>query len=72
MTAPPSKATQEYQDEPASQAFSCFFSWQLSKTHFNRQNPAFPDLINHDPDIAGHAYVLSDEALADVPESLRT
>jgi uncharacterized protein (TIGR03032 family) len=32
----------------------------------------FPDLINHDPDIAGHAYVLSDEALADVPESLRT
>ena len=31
----------------------------------------FPDLVNHDPKIVGHSYVLGDEALADVPEELR-
>ena len=28
----------------------------------------FPDLVNHDPQIVGHSYVLSDEALRDVPD----
>ena len=32
----------------------------------------FPDLVNHDPEIVGHSYVLGDKALAEVPESLRT
>ncbi|TWT48388.1 hypothetical protein Pla111_01540 [Botrimarina hoheduenensis] len=31
----------------------------------------FPDLVNHDPEIVGHSYVLSDDALASVPEALR-
>jgi len=31
----------------------------------------FPDLVNHDPKIVGHSYVLGDEALAEVPEELR-
>ena len=31
----------------------------------------FPDLVNHDPQIVGHSYVLGDEALADVPVDLR-
>jgi len=31
----------------------------------------FPDLINHDPEIVGSSYVLSDTALADVPASLK-
>lgn len=30
----------------------------------------FPDLVNHDPEIVGHSYVLGDEALADVPREL--
>ena len=32
----------------------------------------FPDLVNHDPEIVGRSYVLNDEALAEVPESLRS
>ncbi len=32
----------------------------------------FPDLINHDPEFIGSAYVLPDAALADVPEDLRS
>lgn len=31
----------------------------------------FPDLVNHDPEIVGHSYVLSDAALPDVPDELR-
>lgn len=31
----------------------------------------FPDLLNHDPEIIGHSYVLGDEVLAEVPEELR-
>ena len=31
----------------------------------------FPDLINHDAELVGQSYVLSDEALADVPPELR-
>lgn len=31
----------------------------------------FPDLVNHDPEIIGHSYVLGDKALADVPLALR-
>lgn len=31
----------------------------------------FPDLVNHDPEIVGQSYVLSDEALQDVPNVLR-
>jgi uncharacterized protein (TIGR03032 family) len=31
----------------------------------------FPDLINHDPELIGTAYVLPDAALADVPAELR-
>ncbi len=31
----------------------------------------FPDLINHDAKIVGQSYVLSDAALADVPQELR-
>lgn len=30
----------------------------------------FPDLVNHDPKIVGSSYVLSDEALASVPNAL--
>ena len=30
----------------------------------------FPDLVNHDPEIVGQSYVLSDESLADVPAEL--
>ena len=30
----------------------------------------FPDLVNHDPGIVGHSFVLGDEALAEVPETL--
>lgn len=32
----------------------------------------FPDLVNHDPELIGRSYVLGDEALADVPENLRS
>ena len=32
----------------------------------------FPDLINHDVELIGRSYVLDDEALADVPENLRS
>ena len=32
----------------------------------------FPDLVNHDPEIVGRSYVLGDEALAEVPEILRS
>ena len=32
----------------------------------------FPDLINHDVELIGRSYVLGDEALAQVPESLRS
>lgn len=32
----------------------------------------FPDLVNHDAEIVGRSYVLSDAALAEVPEDLRT
>ena len=31
----------------------------------------FPDLVNHDPEIIGRSYVLSDEALVDVPVGLK-
>lgn len=31
----------------------------------------FPDLVNHDAELIGRSYVLGDDALADVPESLR-
>ena len=31
----------------------------------------FPDLVNHDPELVGRSYVLSDDALADVPPDLR-
>ena len=31
----------------------------------------FPDLVNHDPKIVGSSYVLSNEALKSVPESLK-
>ena len=31
----------------------------------------FPDLVNHDPEIVGHSYVLGDDALAEVPDDLR-
>ena len=31
----------------------------------------FPDLVNHDPEIVGHSYVLGDDALAEVPDELR-
>ena len=31
-----------------------------------------PDLVNHDPELVGRAYVLGDEALAQVPENLRS
>ena len=31
----------------------------------------FPDLVNHDPKIVGASYVLSDEALASVPDDLK-
>ena len=31
----------------------------------------FPDLVNHDPEIVGRSYVLSDEALASVPAELK-
>ena len=31
----------------------------------------FPDLVNHDPEIVGHSYVLGDEALSEVPKELR-
>jgi len=32
---------------------------------------AFPDLVNHDPELIGQSYVLSDEALKRVPDELR-
>ncbi len=32
---------------------------------------SFPDLVNHDPELIGHSYVLGDKALADVPDALR-
>ncbi|MEM9826584.1 MAG: DUF4915 domain-containing protein, partial [Planctomycetota bacterium] len=32
----------------------------------------FPDLVNHDPEIVGRSYVLGDDALAEVPETLRS
>jgi uncharacterized protein (TIGR03032 family) len=32
---------------------------------------SFPDLINHDPEILGRSFVLGDDALAEVPPSLR-
>ncbi|MCG8451225.1 MAG: TIGR03032 family protein [Pirellulales bacterium] len=32
----------------------------------------FPDLINHDAELIGRSYVLADEALAEVPEELRS
>lgn len=32
----------------------------------------FPDLVNHDAEIVGHSYVLGNEALAEVPDELRT
>lgn len=32
----------------------------------------YPDLINHDAELIGRSYVLSDEALSDVPEELRS
>ena len=32
----------------------------------------FPDLINHDAELIGRSYVLGDEALAQVPEDLRS
>jgi uncharacterized protein (TIGR03032 family) len=32
----------------------------------------FPDLVNHDAELIGHSYVLGDEALADVPQELRS
>jgi uncharacterized protein (TIGR03032 family) len=32
----------------------------------------FPDLVNHDPELIGSAYVLPDAALADVPADLRS
>ena len=32
----------------------------------------FPDLVNHDPEIVGHSYVLDDKALERVPEEFRT
>ena len=32
----------------------------------------FPDLINHDAELIGRSYVLGDEALAEVPENLRS
>ena len=32
----------------------------------------FPDLVNHDAEIVGHSYVLGDDALADVPDELRS
>ncbi len=32
----------------------------------------FPDLINHDAELIGRSYVLGDDALAQVPESLRS
>lgn len=32
----------------------------------------YPDLINHDPNLIGTAYILPDAALADVPEELRS
>ena len=31
----------------------------------------FPDLINHDAKIVGQSYVLSDAALAEVPQELQ-
>ena len=31
----------------------------------------FPDLVNHDPKIVGSSYVLSDEALGNVPDDLK-
>ncbi|MEN1681763.1 MAG: TIGR03032 family protein [Planctomycetota bacterium] len=31
----------------------------------------FPDLVNHDPELISRAYVLGDDALADVPKELR-
>ncbi|MEL6109424.1 MAG: TIGR03032 family protein [Planctomycetota bacterium] len=31
----------------------------------------FPDLVNHDPNIVGHSYVLGDESLQSVPQELR-
>ena len=31
----------------------------------------FPDLVNHDPKIVGSSYVLSDQALKDVPDALK-
>lgn len=31
----------------------------------------FPDLVNHDPEIVGRSYVLSDDALTEVPTDLR-
>ena len=31
----------------------------------------FPDLVNHDPKIVGQSYVLSNDALSEVPEELR-
>lgn len=32
----------------------------------------YPDLINHDPDLVGRAYVLPDDALSLVPKELRS
>ena len=32
----------------------------------------FPDLVNHDADLIGRSYVLSDSALRQVPEDLRS
>ena len=31
----------------------------------------YPDLVNHDPEIIGHSYVLGDEALESVPKELQ-
>jgi hypothetical protein len=32
----------------------------------------FPDLVNHDADLIGRSYVLSDSALRQVPEDMRS
>lgn len=32
----------------------------------------FPDLVNHDPELIGHSYVLGDDALRQVPDELRS
>lgn len=32
----------------------------------------FPDLVNHDPELVGHSYVLGEESLDEVPEEFRS